>query len=99
MSDDYLSTIANLETARDALATAIGSLASQLASQPIVPSFSESGDGGSESIDTPGMRAQLVAEITEKGKQIRELSVTIASLQAGINVKRIGRCRRFWPWR
>jgi hypothetical protein len=66
-----------------------------LAALKPVANFSESGDGGSEMIDSVGLRRQLMDEIREKGEQVKDLSVTIAMLQAGVGKVRIrvnGRC-------
>jgi hypothetical protein len=89
MSDDYRSTIASLITVRDNLLTQISSTAASLAAIPAVPNYSESGDGGSEMIDTVGLRAQLMNEIRELSQQVKEISITIASLQAGFGVLRV----------
>jgi len=89
VSDDYSAVITNLELARDTIALDLGAAAAALAALSVVPNFAESGDGGTETIDVPGQRRQLVEEISEKGRQIRELSVTIASLQAGLSSTRL----------
>ena len=89
MSDDYQSTIANLITVRDTLVTDLSATAADLAALVPVADFSESGDGGGESIDSVGLRRQLMDEIREKGQQIKELSITIASLQGGMGRVRI----------
>lgn len=96
MSDDYTTIIASLETTRDSIAADLANTATELAELVAVPNFSESGDGGSESIDSVGLRRQLMDEIKEKGELVRQLSITIASLQPGIGIKRIPRGCRLW---
>ena len=92
MSDDYRTIIASLETTRDTVATDLAATAAELAALPVVASLNEGGDGGSESIDVPGLRRQLMSEMTEKQKLVNELSLTIAKLQPGFFVKRIPAC-------
>lgn len=87
--DDYGTIISSLEATRDIVAADLAVTAAELAALPAVASLSEGGDGGTESIDVPGLRAQLMSEITEKSKVINELSMTIAKLQPGFSVKRI----------
>lgn len=97
MSEDYQSIISTLETTRDTLAADLAATATDLAALIAIPNFSESGEGGSESIDNPGLRRQLMDEIKQKGEQIREISRTMAALQGGFQQKRIRPCRR-WRW-
>lgn len=89
MSDDYQSTIASLELARDIIASEMATIAQDLANVPVVPTYSESGDGGSESIDVAGLRRQLTDEMSAKAEQVKQISITIASLSSGINVMRL----------
>jgi hypothetical protein len=96
MSDNYQDTINGLIDVREALLTDLSTTVAELAALPAVANFSESGDGGSETIDSVGLRRQLMDEIREKGEQIREMSKTIASLEAGIVVTRIPRGGAAW---
>ena len=87
--DDYRTAIASLITSRDQIIANLNSLAVSLAAIPVVPNFTENGDGGSETIDNVGLRQEIMSEIQKHSEMLKQLNINIASLEAGICSTRI----------